>query len=71
MEITNIWMSQLTLRRSKQIPAMVVTLNSGGILPPIVLAKCEDGEVQVEVGKFKLKMDIIVLPQFGSLAEIL
>ena len=54
MDITKIWMSQNNLRRAKQIPAMIETIRSGGILPPIVLMRCEDGEIQVEDGHHRL-----------------
>lgn len=54
MDITKIWMSQKTLRRAGQIPAMIETLCEGGVLPPITLARCEDGEIQVEDGHHRL-----------------
>lgn len=54
MDITNIWMSQRNLRRAGQIPAMIDTLCEGGVLPPIILARCEDGEIQVEDGHHRL-----------------
>lgn len=54
MDITKIWMSQRNLRRAGQIPAMVKTLCEGGVLPPITLAHCEDGEIQVEDGHHRL-----------------
>lgn len=55
MDITKIWLSQRNLRRAGQIPAMVETLCEGGVLPPIILARCEDGEIQVEDGHHRLR----------------
>jgi hypothetical protein len=54
MDITKIWLSQRNLRRAGQIPAMIETLCEGGVLPPITLARCEDGEIQVEDGHHRL-----------------
>lgn len=54
MDITKIWLSQRNLRRSWQIPQMVEVLGDGGFLPPIILARCEDGEIQVEDGHHRL-----------------
>lgn len=54
MDITKIWLSQRDLKRAGQIPAMIETLHNGGLLPPIVLAKCEDGEVQLDDGHHRL-----------------
>lgn len=54
MDITKIWMSQKSLRRADQISAMVQTLNDGGLLPPIILARCDDGEIQVDDGHHRL-----------------
>jgi hypothetical protein len=54
MEITSIWMSQRNLRRAGQLPAMIKTLCEGGILPPITLARCEDGEIQLDDGHHRL-----------------
>jgi hypothetical protein len=55
MEIQALWISQRKLRRMGQIPEMIESLEQGDILPPIVLARCEDGEVQVEDGHHRLK----------------
>ena len=54
MDITKIWLSQRNLRRAGQIPAMVRTLCNDGVLPPITLARCEDGEIQVDDGHHRL-----------------
>ncbi len=54
MDITKIWLSQRNLRRAGQIPAMIETLREGGILPPITLARCEDGEIQLDDGHHRL-----------------
>lgn len=54
MNITNIWMSQKNLRRAEQIPEMVECLLDGECLPPITLARDEDGEVQLEDGHHRL-----------------
>jgi hypothetical protein len=54
MDITKIWLSQRNLRRAGQIPSMIETLCEGGVLPPITLARCEDGEVQLEDGHHRL-----------------
>ena len=54
MDITKIWLSQRNLRRAGQIPAMIKTLCEGGVLPPIILARCEDGEIQIEDGHHRL-----------------
>jgi len=54
MDITKIWFSQRNLHRAGQIPAMIKTLCEGGVLPQITLARCEDGEIQVEDGHHRL-----------------
>lgn len=54
MDITKIWLSQKNLRRAGQIPAMIETLRDGGSLPAITLARCEDGEIQIEDGHHRL-----------------
>ena len=54
MDIMDIWMSQTNLRRSKQIQGMIETIRNGGLLSPITLARCEDGEIQVEDGHHRL-----------------
>lgn len=54
MDIAKIWMSQRSLRRLGQVPAMVETLRDGGVLPAITLAQCEDGEIQLEDGHHRL-----------------
>jgi hypothetical protein len=54
MEIQSIWMSQRTLRRRAQIAGMVEALQRGELLPPIVLAHCEDDSIQVDDGHHRL-----------------
>ena len=54
MDITKIWLSQKNLKRAGQIPAMIETLRNGGLLPPIALARCEDGEIQLDDGHHRL-----------------
>lgn len=54
MDITKIWMSQRKLRNLGQVPLMIRELNEGNTLPPISLAMCEDGEVQLEDGHHRL-----------------
>ena len=54
MDITKIWVSQLILRRFKQIPSMIESLKDGKFLPQITLIRCEDGEIQVEDGHHRL-----------------
>lgn len=53
MHIARIWMSQRRLRRAGQIPAMIKASENGD-LPPITLARCEDGEIQLEDGHHRL-----------------
>jgi hypothetical protein len=54
MEIHALWMSQRKLRRVGQIPGMIESLEQGDVLPPIVLSRCEDEEIQVEDGHHRL-----------------
>ncbi len=54
INITQIWMSQRTLRRAGQIPAMIEALQQGDTLPPVVLSICEDDEIQLEDGHHRL-----------------
>ena len=54
MDIKELWLSQLNLRRLHQIPSMLEVLYEGGSLPPIILTRCDDGEIQVEDGHHRL-----------------
>lgn len=54
MDIAKIWISQRNLQRKEQIQGMVDSLAAGEYLPPIILARCEDGEIQVEDGHHRL-----------------
>ena len=53
MQIDQIWVSQRSLKRAGQIPAMIETLKNGW-LPPITLIEGTDGEIQVEDGHHRL-----------------
>jgi hypothetical protein len=54
MQIAEIYVSQRTLRRVAQIPAMVDTLEIGGCLPRITLSRSRDGSIQVDNGHHRL-----------------
>jgi hypothetical protein len=54
MDIAKIWVSQRNLQRFEQIQGMIDSLVAGEFLPPITLARCEDGQIQVEDGHHRL-----------------
>ena len=54
MEISLLWVTQRNLHRMAQISAMVEALKRGDLLPPIVLHKCDDDEIQVNDGHHRL-----------------
>ena len=54
MDIAKIWISQRNLHRHAQIQGMIDSLIAGEFLPQIILARCEDGEIQVEDGHHRL-----------------
>ena len=54
MQIADIYVSQRTLRRAGQLPAMQETLKEGNCLPRITLGRGPEGHVQVEDGHHRL-----------------
>lgn len=54
MDISIIWMSQRSLRRAGQIPAMINHLKKDGVLPPITLLRDEQGVIQLRDGHHRL-----------------
>lgn len=53
MEIMKIWVTQKSLRRAEQIPAMIKTLEDG-YLPKIILNLVEDNSIMVQDGHHRL-----------------
>ena len=49
--ISDIWLSHRKLRNPAQLCGMIENLEA---LPPIILARCEDGELQLEDGHHRL-----------------
>ena len=54
MHVSEIWMTQRTLRPASQISGMVDALLDGGSLPPISLARLSDGSIRVVDGHHRL-----------------
>jgi hypothetical protein len=54
MQIENIWVSQRKLRNVAQVVSMQIAISRGLWLPPITIARCEDGSYQVEDGHHRL-----------------
>ena len=54
MQIMKIYVSQRKLRDAGQIPAMIETLETGGVLPRVLLSHSQDGSIQIEDGHHRL-----------------
>jgi len=50
MNISNIFTTQRKLKRIDQLPALLKTIEEGGVVPPLRLSEFEDGSIQLEDG---------------------